>query len=465
MLSQKAVNAEPIGKNHDFPAKQTENAVSPCGFEAPEARVLVVDDNEMNASVEEALLMRTKVQVDIAHSGTECLELTQKNYYHVILMDYMMPEMNGAETVQEIRKQENGLCRNSAVILLSANSESESEELCREYSFDGYLGKPVDGVTLEQEVLKYLPEEVIEYPLKVADIGNDSGQDMDTMDGKRRKVYVTTDCISDLPREYRKQLDIGVIDMYICTQKGRFTDTREIQAEDLSWYLDAGQDVFVDRISVEEYQAFFAEALTQAEDVIYISMADAAGESYHVAMEAARGLDHVHIIDSGHISCGEGLLAMYAAQLAENQCSVEEICEKTERAKKRIRCRFMLPDAKTFCERGYTARGIARIMEIGGLHPVVEIKKKCLGIRGIRIGSLLHARNRFVRSLFRRRSGVNPAVVFITHAGISYREQEQLKQAVLQYMPDAHIITQKACVSTCCSTGLEAVGIGYFLSE
>lgn len=465
MLSQKVVNTKPVGKNDDFSVKQTENAVSPCGFEAPEARVLVVDDNDMNASVEEALLMRTKVQVDIAHSGIECLELTQRNYYHVILMDYMMPEMNGAETVQEIRKQENGLCRESAVILLSANTASESEELCREYSFDGYLGKPVHGVALEQEVFKHLPEEVIEYPLKVADIGNGSGQDMDTMDGKRRKVYITTDCISDLPREYRKQLGIGVIYTYIRTQKGRFTDTREIQVEDLNWYMDDGQEVFVDRVSVEEYQAFFSEALTQAEDVIYISMADVAGESYHVAMEAAQGLEHVHIIDSGHISCGEGLLAMYAAQLAKNQCSVEEICEKTKRAKERIRCRFMLPDAKMFCERGYTARGIAGIMEIGGLHPVAEINKKRPGIRGIRIGSLLHARDRFVRSLFRRKRRVNPAVVFITHAGISWKEQEQLKQAVLQYMPDAHIVVQKACVSTSRSTGLGTVGIAYFLNE
>lgn len=463
-IPQEIVNEEPMGKIDFFARERMEKLIDQCSFEAPEARVLVVDDNEMNAHVEGSLLMRTKVQIDIAHSGKECLELTRKKYYHVILMDYMMPGMDGASTLQEIRKQENGLCRNSAVILLSANSTSESEKLCEEYSFDGYLEKPVHGVTLEQEVLKYLPEEIIEYRS-----GDDTEQEgspvLHAANRKRRKVYVTTDCISDLPRKYRKELDIGVIYMYIRTQKGRFADTREMQADDLGWYLDAGQDVYADSVSVEEYEEFFAEALTQADDVIHISMAGVAGNSYHVAMEAARGFDHVHIIDAGHISCGEGLLAMYAAKLAKDQCPLEEIFEKTENARKRIRSRFILPSAKTFYEHGYTGRGMAGFMEICGLHPVLEINRKCLGIKGFRMGGLRHARKMFVRSMFWRRKKVNPAAVFITHAGISRKEQEMMKRAVLRYIPDAHIIIQKACVSTSCSAGLGTVGIAYFLAE
>ena len=66
-------------------------------FEAPEARILVVDDNEMNLIVVRKLLSETKVQIDTALNGAECLKLTQKLHYDAILMDHLMPEMDGIE--------------------------------------------------------------------------------------------------------------------------------------------------------------------------------------------------------------------------------------------------------------------------------------------------------------------------------------------------------------------------------
>ena len=111
--------------------------------------------------VECQLLKETKLQIDTAQSGAECLEMTKRKYYHVILLDYMMPEMNGVETLRQLRKQENGLCRDTAIIVLSASSVTEAGQDLLEEAFDGYLEKAQSrGMALETEILKF-------YPLKI----------------------------------------------------------------------------------------------------------------------------------------------------------------------------------------------------------------------------------------------------------------------------------------------------------
>ena len=86
-------------------AEKNENVMN---FTAPDAEILLVDDNEISAMVTSRLLKETKIQVDVVNSGTECLKRTKEKYYHVILMDYMMPKINGVDTLKELRRQENG---------------------------------------------------------------------------------------------------------------------------------------------------------------------------------------------------------------------------------------------------------------------------------------------------------------------------------------------------------------------
>ncbi|MBQ5674946.1 MAG: response regulator, partial [Lachnospiraceae bacterium] len=141
-LKQKIIDRRPMeyalkilnsGGKHSY--KQT--------FEAPEARVLIVDDNEMNRIVAKKLLRATKVRVDLAASGAECLEMVRKYFYHVIFMDHMMPGMDGIETLKSIRKQENGMNKGVPVIALTANVVSGAEKMYRSKGFQGYLMKPI----------------------------------------------------------------------------------------------------------------------------------------------------------------------------------------------------------------------------------------------------------------------------------------------------------------------------------
>ncbi len=127
-------------------------------FTAPEARVLIVDDVKMNLLVEQKLLRETKIDIDTALSGRDALELTKKNHYDVILMDHLMPEMDGIECLKLIRSQDEGLCTDIPVIILTANVGAKADNYYKSAGFDDQIGKPVSGRTLEEVLIKYIPK-------------------------------------------------------------------------------------------------------------------------------------------------------------------------------------------------------------------------------------------------------------------------------------------------------------------
>lgn len=465
ILEQEIVNPEPIGTlNFLTPKLSRQRDYYKQSFEAPEARVLVVDDNSMNARIVLNLLKLTKVQIDIAGSGSECLKKTREKYYHVILMDYMMPGMSGVEALKAVRKQENGLCRDTPVIVLTANSLTEAQHICEENRFDAFLEKPIVSQRLEEEVLRFLPEEIIEFRAAAhsEDIGYMS-QIEKISQHKRKKIYITTDCACDLSEEVLEQLDIKVIYLYIKTDKGRFADTVEITSDNLEQYMQ-GDDSFAraDSVSVSEYEEFFAEALTQADEVIHISMASSAGKSYSQAVSVATGFDHVHVIDSGHISCGQGLVVMYAAKLAMEGGSCAEICKKVERMKMHVTSKFLLPSAKLFALNGYASRLTAQITEIFRLHPVLKVEQSRMSIARFRIGDLEGARKRFIRRNLRRRRKINTDVIFVTYVGCNVRELEKIRREIKKKIDFDRVIIRRASFSCACNCGMGTIGISYY---
>ena len=159
-IPQQVVDAEPIG---DFQQKYS-SVANEAGkyhqsFEAPDARILVVDDTNVNLKVIVNLLKSTKIKVDTASSGRQCLEMVSQTAYDLIFMDHMMPEMNGIDTFAEMQKQENSPNENTPVIMLTANAVTGVREQFLQAGFTDYLSKPVSGSTLENMILKYLPKE------------------------------------------------------------------------------------------------------------------------------------------------------------------------------------------------------------------------------------------------------------------------------------------------------------------
>lgn len=161
-IPQRIICNEPTG---DFEAVRRRREQNLSGlqqtFEAPEASVLVVDDNSMNLTVFQSLLKRTRMKITTADSGRRCLELVQKERYHMIFMDHMMPEMDGIETLHEIRKLTDCPNADTPVIVLTANALSGAREGYLREGFADFLTKPIDGDLLEETVERYLPKELV----------------------------------------------------------------------------------------------------------------------------------------------------------------------------------------------------------------------------------------------------------------------------------------------------------------
>lgn len=147
------------------PANQNERSDVPANrrLEAPEAFLLAVDDNTMNLAVLKALLKRTKVQLETVQSGRECLEYCRQKTYDLILMDHMMPEMDGIETLHMLRKEENNPNRETKVVVLTANAIAGMAEQYELEGFDGYLSKPLVVEELEAMLGSRLPEGKVQW--------------------------------------------------------------------------------------------------------------------------------------------------------------------------------------------------------------------------------------------------------------------------------------------------------------
>ncbi len=455
-IEQQVVDKTPIYEENVNRSKAKESYQQI--FEAPEARVLIVDDDHISRLVTKNLLQHTKMNIEVAKNGTECLNMAKNKYYHVIIMDHMLPDMNGAEILMELRNQENGLCRDSAVLLVTANNLSEARRIFQENRFDGYLEKPFTSNALEEEVLKLLPKEIIElHNMAYTDtVKMVSAQ-------KRKRICITSDCVCEIPEEWVEKYDIRLMYLYIKTESGRFADTLEIHSNYLSDYLtremSTAQAVSA---SIEEYEEFFADRLTEADEVIHISMAANTGISYSNAVDAATGFDHVHVIDSGQISGAQGLLVMRAAEMAMEGLNTKEIIEGIEKAKSMIENRFLMPSSRIYYQHGYISKFPAKLLLAIKARPMLGMRQSKLSVMGFFIGSEDHARKEFVKYHLRLKKKIDHRVVFISHVGWTVKELNVLKQQILSRVPFENVIIENASVSNACNAGLKTVGIAFF---
>lgn len=157
-IPQKVVDWTPMGKlNYE---RKKEKAPS-YSFVAPEAKLLIVDDNRVNLRVAQGLMVPYNMQIDLAESGKECMEKMREKEYDLIFMDHMMPELDGIDTLHLIRAEEGEYFRNVPVVALTANAVRGIEDFFEKEGFQGYISKPIQVEKLEECLLETLPHDKI----------------------------------------------------------------------------------------------------------------------------------------------------------------------------------------------------------------------------------------------------------------------------------------------------------------
>lgn len=467
-VKQRIVNVRPIGVINFSAQKQPgHRAVYRQSFIAPDARILVVDDNSMNLMVVVKLLRDTRVKVDTAESGKEALQKTAENTYHVILMDHMMPEMDGAATLRAVRSQTKGFCQKTPVIALTANVMSDAEQVYRNMGFDGYLAKPISAPLLEAGLLKYLPPALIEYMAQDDDDGTDDMEGLNQINSARkRKIAITADCICDLPKDLLERFHIRLMYCYVHTGEGRFCDLFEISSDSLLTYLQKdGNHSHSSTADPSEYEYFFAETLKEAEHVIHITATADLSGAYPNATQAAKTFDNVTVIDSAHISSGHGLMVLCAARLAGEGYGVDEICEALDEYRERVFSNFLVPGTATLYRNGKVSGAVHRLCTVLNLHPVLFMSRNRLKLWCIESGNMHRVISLYIKKLFKHSRQIDTSVLFVTYAGCSVKQIDEIVEIVEKYIHFDQVILQKASATVSSNCGVGTFGLMFVRKE
>lgn len=161
-LRQKVISYEVLGDyqkayRHSLKAREQYREK----FTAQSARVLIVDDTQMNIMVFKSLLKKTLINIDTALSGDEGIALAIKNKYDIIFLDHMMPHKDGIETLRELKAMQDNPNADTPMICLTANAISGAREQYLAAGFDDYITKPIETKRLEEMIIKYLPKDKV----------------------------------------------------------------------------------------------------------------------------------------------------------------------------------------------------------------------------------------------------------------------------------------------------------------
>ena len=154
-IPQKIVDGRPVSEMPEI--SQTEQETTDM-FTAPGVKVLIVDDNMINRKVARNFLKSYGFDLTEAESGPEAIELVRTNWFDLIFMDHMMPDMDGIEAAEIIRRDcgENGAA--AIMVALTANAMEGMREQFLEHGFQDFIAKPLDRKELNQLLLRWVPE-------------------------------------------------------------------------------------------------------------------------------------------------------------------------------------------------------------------------------------------------------------------------------------------------------------------
>ncbi|MCR5701668.1 MAG: DegV family EDD domain-containing protein [Lachnospiraceae bacterium] len=430
-------------------------------FEAPRANVLIVDDNEVNVTVEKKLLRDTKMNVEEALSGEECLNKTVAKKYDVILMDHLMPEMDGIECLHAIRSQKGGLNNNTPVIVLTANAGSENQQLYKVNGFDDYLLKPISGRQLEEKIIRFIPRGLVKElsgPTLVEAREQSTGVRLHKV-----AICITTDSMCDIRDEVIRKYRIGVIPSHIHTDDGDFLDGVETNADEIMYYLKEKKGkAHSAAATVGEYERFFAENLSKAYRIIHISNAGGVRDSYVNACEAAKAFGNVTVIDSGQISTGIGILAYEAARMVnDGGLRVDEIVEELEVLKSKIQSGFVVGSTEYLANSGMIGQSTHRIFDSIMMHPVISVSNSEIAFKKVMWGTIEGLRLSFVKYMLSNADNIDKSRLYVTYSILTKKDKDEIEAMIRTQIDVVDVIFNQCSATNAVNCGPGTFGIAY----
>lgn len=275
-------------------------------------------------------------------------------------------------------------------------------------------------------------------------------------------VLITTDSVCDLPEDMISELPIAVCPYYVETLDGQFLDDEEISAGEILDYMEStGNVAKSESPSVSDYQRFFTTEKKTASQIIHVSMGRNSSKGYENALTAAVKFDDVRVIDSGQISSGVGLVVLFAARLAADGTDMETVFTAANEYAKRVSSSFIIRDMEFLNRSGRLSSTARRICEKLMLHPRLTMKGSRISVGGAYLGEWDLAKKSYIRQELKDYLHIDSDMLFITHAGLTAGEMEEIEEETKKHADFKEIRFQEASPAISSNCGRGTFGLLY----
>lgn len=266
------------------------------------------------------------------------------------------------------------------------------------------------------------------------------------------RTIISTDSPADVPAEIRERYDIRVIPLHIILDDDCFEDGVNIQPDDLyAFYKKSGRLPKTSAVSVAEYNDFFKELTQDGSSVVHISFSSALSATHQNARLAAEDFDNVYIVDSKSLSTGIALLAIKAAQLAQDGLDAKTIAHEMEYKREKVVTTFIL-DKLEFLYKGGRCSGVAMLgANVLGIKPSIVMVDGKLQVGKKYRGKLENCQMQYVRDLLEQYAGrIDTDRAFLSRtAGVSDEQMKALQKEIHKTLKfKEYIVSTVGCTIT-----------------
>lgn len=266
------------------------------------------------------------------------------------------------------------------------------------------------------------------------------------------RTIISTDSPADVPAEIRERYDIRVIPLHIILDDDCFEDGVNIQPDDLyAFYKKTGRLPKTSAVSVAEYSDFFKELTQDGSSVVHISFSSALSATHQNARLAAEDFDNVYIVDSKSLSTGIALLAIKAAQLAQDGLDAKTIAHEMEYKREKVVTTFIL-DKLEFLYKGGRCSGVAMLgANVLGIKPSIVMVDGKLQVGKKYRGKLENCQMQYVRDLLEQYAGrIDTDRAFLSRtAGVSDEQMKALQKEIHKTLKfKEYIVSTVGCTIT-----------------
>lgn len=266
------------------------------------------------------------------------------------------------------------------------------------------------------------------------------------------RTIISTDSPADVPAEIRERYDIRVIPLNIILDDDCFEDGVNIQPDDLyAFYKKTGRLPKTSAVSVAEYTDFFKELTQDGSSVVHISFSSALSATHQNARLAAEDFDNVYIVDSKSLSTGIALLAIKAAQLAQDGLDAKTIAHEMEYKREKVVTTFIL-DKLEFLYKGGRCSGVAMLgANVLGIKPSIVMADGKLQVGKKYRGKLENCQMQYVRDLLEQYAGrIDTDRAFLSRtAGVSDEQMKALQKEIHKTLKfKEYIVSTVGCTIT-----------------